>query len=53
MTHPQLLRHLEQAVMRLPEAEKRLERMREMSKALAAARAAAGAEQAEADAANA
>ena len=53
MTHPALLKHLEQAVMRLPEAEKRLERMREMSKMMAAARAAAGAEKAETDAANA
>ncbi|HEU4594720.1 MAG TPA: hypothetical protein VFS10_06095 [Pyrinomonadaceae bacterium] len=52
-THPQALRHLEQAVMRLPEAEKRLERMREMSKMVAAARASAATEQAEADAANA
>jgi hypothetical protein len=53
MTHPGLLRHLEQLVMRLPEVETRLERMREMSKAMVAARAAAKAERAEADAANA
>jgi hypothetical protein len=52
-THPQVLRHLEQVVMRLPDAEKLLERMREMSRMIAASRAAAGAEQAEADAANA
>jgi hypothetical protein len=41
--------HLEQVVMRLPEAEARLERFREMSKQMTAARA----EQAEAEAANA
>jgi hypothetical protein len=53
MTHPQLLQHLEKVVMRLPEAEKRMEHMRQMSKMMAAARAAAEAEKAEADAANA
>ena len=41
--------HLEQVVMRLPEAEARLERFREMSKQMTAARS----EQAEAEAANA
>lgn len=53
MTHPALLKHLEQVVMRLPEAEKRLERMREMSKMIAAGREAAGDAEAGADAANA
>jgi hypothetical protein len=53
MLHPGVLRHLEQLVMRLPEAEKHLERLREMSKTVAAARSAAGAERADADAANA
>ena len=41
--------HLEQVVMRLPDAEARLARFREMSKQMTAARA----EQAEAEAANA
>ena len=52
-THPHVLRHVEQVVMRLPEAEKLMERMREMSKMIAAARSAAAAERAETDAANA
>ncbi len=53
MTHPEALKHIEQIVMRLPEAEKLMERMREMSKMVAARRAAAASEQAGADAANA
>lgn len=53
ISHPQLLQHLEKVVLRLPEAEKRMERMREMSKMMAATRAAAEAEKAGADAANA
>ncbi len=53
ISHPQLLQHLEKVVMGIPEAEKRMERMREMSKAMAAARATAEAEKAGADAANA
>ncbi|MCA1636029.1 MAG: hypothetical protein LC802_20640 [Acidobacteria bacterium] len=53
ISHPQLLQHLEKVVMGIPEAEKRMERMREMSKMMAATRAAAEAEKSEADAANA
>jgi hypothetical protein len=53
ISHPQLLQHLETVVMRMPEAEKRLERMREMSKMIAATRTAAETEKSEADAANA
>ena len=41
VTGPQYLPHLEQLVMRLPEADKRLEGMRQMSKRMAAMRAAA------------
>jgi hypothetical protein len=51
--NPNAFRHLEQAVTSMPQAEERLARARAMSKAIAQARAAAGAEQAEADAANA
>jgi hypothetical protein len=53
LSHPQLLQHLEKVVMRVPEVENRMERMREMSKMIAATRAAAEAEKAGADAANA
>jgi hypothetical protein len=51
--NPNSFRHLEQAVAAMPQAEERLARAREMSKALAKARAAATEERAEADAANA
>lgn len=50
---PGAFRHLEQAVMAMPDAEARVARARAMSKAIAQARATAAAEQAEADAANA
>ena len=52
-TGPNYARHLEQVVMRLPEAEQRLARFREMVKMMTAARAEAAAEQTEAEAANA
>lgn len=45
---PQMLQHLEQLVMRLPDAKKRLETMRETSKRYAALRAEAQARQAQA-----
>ena len=51
--NPNYMRHLEQVVMRVPEAEQRLARFREMVKMMTAARAAAAAEQTEAEAANA
>ena len=49
----QYLPHLEKIVMRWPDAEKRLAHMREMSKKMADARAAAEAGKAQADSANA
>lgn len=52
-TNPSYMRHLEQAVMAMPGAEARVAHAREMSKRFAKARAAASAEQTEADAANA
>ena len=51
--NPGYLAHLEKLVMRQPEAETRLEHIREFSKRMLAARNAAATEQAEADAANA
>jgi hypothetical protein len=51
--NPTSFQHLEQAVMGMPHAEERLARVREMSKRVAEARAAATASRAEADAANA
>ena len=51
--NPAAFRHLEQAVMAMPQAEERVARARAMSKAIAQARAAAGEERTEADAANA
>ena len=51
--NPTYMQHLERAVMAMPAAEERLARTREMSKRFAQARAAASAEQTEADAANA
>ena len=50
---PRYLPHLEKLVMRLPDAEKRLEDVRKMAKQMAERRAAAEAERAQADAANA
>ena len=50
---PAYMQHLEKVVMRMPEAEQRLARFREMAKQMNAARAAAAAGQAEAEAANA
>ena len=47
------MQHLERAVLAMPNAEERLAYMREMAKRVAEARAAAAAEQTEADAANA
>jgi hypothetical protein len=52
-TSPNYARQLEEVVMRLPEAEQRLARFREMVKQMTAERAAAANEQAEAEAANA
>ncbi|MDT5272420.1 MAG: hypothetical protein QOH49_4606 [Acidobacteriota bacterium] len=51
--NPTYMQHLERAVLAMPHAEERLARVREMSKRVAEARAAASAERAEADAANA
>jgi hypothetical protein len=51
--NPTYMQHLERAVLAMPQAEERLARVREMSKRVAEARAAASAERAEADAANA
>ncbi len=50
---PNYMKHLEQAVMAMPDAEARIARVREMTSRMAQARAAATAERAEADAANA
>ncbi len=50
---PNYMRHLEKAVMAMPEAETRIARVREMTRRMAQARAAASAERTEADAANA
>jgi hypothetical protein len=51
--NPTYMQHLERAVLAMPHAEERLARVREMSKRIAEAGAAASAERAEADAANA
>jgi hypothetical protein len=51
--NPTYMQHLEKVVMRLPEAEQRLARFREMSKQMTAARAAVATGQAETEAANA
>ena len=51
--NPNAFRNLEQAVTAMPQAEERLTRAREMSKAIAKARAAATEGRTEADAANA
>jgi hypothetical protein len=51
--NPTYMQHLERAVLAMPHAEERLARVREMSKRVAEARAAATAERAGADAANA
>ena len=51
--NPNYMQHLEKVVMRMPEAEQRLARFREMAKQMNAARAAAAAGQAEAEAATA
>ena len=50
---PNYMKHLEKAVMAMPDIEARLARIREMTRRMAEARAAATAERAEADAANA
>ncbi|HJQ34885.1 MAG TPA: hypothetical protein VJ866_22235 [Pyrinomonadaceae bacterium] len=50
---PNYMKHLEQAVMAMPEVEARIARIREMTRRMAEARAAATAGRAEADAANA
>jgi len=50
---PVYMQHLEKAVMAMPDAEARIARIREMTRRMAEARAAATAERAEADAANA
>ena len=52
-TSPAYMQHLEEVVMRMPNIEQRLARMREMLKQMNAARAAAATEQTEAEAANA
>ena len=51
--NPAYMQHLEKVVMRMPEAEQRLARFREMAKQMMAARAAAAEVQAEAEAATA
>ena len=51
--NPTYMQHLERAVLAMPHAEARLARVNEMVKRIAEARAAAAAEQTEADAANA
>lgn len=51
--NPTYMQHLERAVLAMPHAEERLARVREMAKRVAEARAAASAEQTQADAANA
>ena len=53
MVGPKYLPHLEKLVMGLPDAEKRLEDLRQLAKRMLEMQAAAGAERAEADAANA
>ena len=50
---PNYMKHLEQAVTAMPEAEARIARIREMTRRMAEARAAADVERTEADAANA
>lgn len=50
---PNYMRHLEQAVMAMPDVEARIARMREITRRMAQARAAAAGEQPEADAAKA
>ncbi len=50
---PNYMKHLEKAVLAMPDAEARIARMREITRRMAQARAAATAERAEADAANA
>ena len=50
---PNYMKHLEQAVTAMPDAEARVARVREMTRRMAEARAAATTERAEADAANA
>lgn len=50
---PNYMRNLEQTVMAMPDIEARIARMRELTRRMAQARAAANAERAEADAANA
>ena len=50
---PVYMQHLEKAVTSMPDAEARIARIREMTRRMAEARAAATAERAEADAANA
>lgn len=52
-TSPAYMAHVEKLVMRMPEAEARLNHAREMSKRMTAARAAAAAEKTQTDAANA
>jgi hypothetical protein len=51
--NPNAFHHLEQAVLAMPQSEERLARARAMSRAVSQARAAAAADQADADAANA
>src|SRR5205085_12066104 len=51
--NPTYMQHLEKVVMRVPEAEQKLARFREMVKMTTAARSAAASEQAETEAANA
>jgi hypothetical protein len=53
LTSPNYARHLEQVVMRMPDIEARLARLREMVKQMSAARSAAANGQAETEAANA
>ena len=50
---PKYMQHLEQAVMAIPDVEARIARMREITRRMAQARAAAAGEQPEADAAKA
>lgn len=50
---PNYMQHIEKAVLAMPDAEARIARMREITRRMAQARAAAAGEQAEADAANA
>ena len=53
MTGPRYLPHLEQLVMRLPDAKQRTEQLRQMSRRMAAMRAEAAAEKTQAEAASA